>query len=64
MRDAARYDWLHGILAVHCNAPRRIALTMREPAAEFVVGGALYEQYGRELNERAQITLDTNQEPT
>lgn len=55
-RDESRYVWKHGIFPWHIRR-RRIALTMREPAKEFMQGGALYEKFGKELIERGNRRL-------
>ncbi|KAI6187971.1 Fe2OG dioxygenase domain-containing protein [Aphelenchoides besseyi] len=51
--DEARYDWAHGIFPHHIEN-RRIALTMREAGADFVLGGELHEKFGKELLERSK----------
>uniref|UniRef100_A0A914YWF3 Alpha-ketoglutarate-dependent dioxygenase AlkB-like domain-containing protein n=1 Tax=Panagrolaimus superbus TaxID=310955 RepID=A0A914YWF3_9BILA len=56
MFDDARYKWKHGIFSHHI-INRRIALTMREPAKAFQLGGELYEKYGKELIERGNIRI-------
>uniref|UniRef100_A0A914QWQ6 Uncharacterized protein n=1 Tax=Panagrolaimus davidi TaxID=227884 RepID=A0A914QWQ6_9BILA len=56
MFDEARYQWRHGIFSHHIIG-RRIALTMREPAKAFQVGGELYEKYGKELIERGNVRI-------
>uniref|UniRef100_A0AC34G3K1 Alpha-ketoglutarate-dependent dioxygenase AlkB-like domain-containing protein n=1 Tax=Panagrolaimus sp. ES5 TaxID=591445 RepID=A0AC34G3K1_9BILA len=56
MFNEARYKWKHGIFSHHIIG-RRIALTMREPAEAFQIGGELYEKYGKELIERGNIRI-------
>lgn len=50
-------EWNHGIFRWHISN-RRIALTMREAADKFRIGGELYEKYGKELIEKAHNFIE------